>query len=153
MEHGLFDGAPPLPRHEADVHVKGQPCLDDAAAFLWALAWKCNPQREVIPPGAALGRSSFPTLFQCTNLQLSFWNTLMAAMAPAGGALDFAGCGVLSDADVANRCVELRQLDSSSPAGLLVDVAHSFEVAADAAAVEIDRDALLRRAEAIYAVG
>eukprot|EP00038_Savillea_parva_P004963 m.145469 g.145469 ORF g.145469 m.145469 type:complete len:2179 (-) comp11626_c0_seq2:111-6647(-) len=153
LQQGVYDGAPPLPRHDAEVHVKGQPCLDDAVAFVWALAWKTYPSPPLPPPGTSVGRASFPTSFQCTAVQLSFWNTMLAAMGPAEGPLDFGGQGSMSDADVAVRCGELRHPDVSLPIALLSHLGRCFEEAADEAEVQSDHDALLARAEGVYSVG
>eukprot|EP00035_Acanthoeca_spectabilis_P007711 m.141628 g.141628 ORF g.141628 m.141628 type:complete len:2007 (+) comp14051_c0_seq1:120-6140(+) len=153
VDRDLYDSAPPLPRHETDAHVKGQPCLDDAVSFLWALSWKCDPQRGLSASAAPGGRSSFPNQFQITELQHGFWNALLAARAPLDGSIDFSGRGVLTDAQVALRCIELRQWDTSLPLRFISEVGRCFESAAAAAAVQADRDALLRRAEDAYSAG
>lgn len=150
---GAYDGAPPLPRHEANTHVRGQPCLDDAAAFVWVLMWRCQPIDGAVGGGEPLSRRSFPSPLDCSELQLGFWNALMEGVSPvSGSALDFScETKVLSDAEVARRCGEFRKLDPTLPTKLLGWLGRCFRDAADTPTmVTEDRIALLLRAEAAY---
>jgi hypothetical protein len=151
----LYDGAPPagrLPRHEAGAHVRGQPCFDDAVAFLWTLVWSCDPHGLSKPAEGPLSRRSFPSPLECTEMQLGFWNALMAGVSPDEHApIDLASGGrVLSDAEVAIRCSELRRPDPATPVHLLGRLGRCFRDAAYAATVAEDKKALLLRAEAAY---
>jgi hypothetical protein len=104
------------------------------------------------PAEGPLSRRSFPAPLECTEMQLGFWNALMAGMSPDEHApIDLASdARVLSDADVALRCSELRRPDPATPVHLLGRLGRCFRDAADAAIVTEDRRALLLRADAAY---